>query len=240
MAYSDTTYSLDESASVLSIHPSTLLFWEEAFREELKIPRDPRGKLRFEERHLRAFVGIHRRILIEKRSLEETRLWLRKFYGQDAATAEMPGVTGTAVAGPVVGKIDALSQRVSELVESIDCLVRGQPGASRSGGTFDSIRGSAECRQQAPDLGGAKGRDHCPAQGGANTSAKCEARVVGADARDAERLTGQASFLKHRIGRKANPKALEAESHQSRGGGNVILKGDHPEISIPPPLPLTA
>lgn len=123
MAYSDTTYSLDESASVLSIHPSTLLFWEEAFREELKIPRDPRGKLRFEERHLRAFVGIHRRILIEKRSLEETRLWLRKFYGQDAATAEMPGVTGTAVAGPVVGKIDALSQRVSELVESMDCLV---------------------------------------------------------------------------------------------------------------------
>ena len=70
-------YTLDESAALLRLHNSTVQFWEEAFRNELNVARDPEGRLLFNDRHLQAINVIRRLVLEEKRPLAEARRQLR-------------------------------------------------------------------------------------------------------------------------------------------------------------------
>lgn len=68
---------------MLRINRATLLFWTEAFREELGLPSAFHSHVRFEERHLRAMVGIHRMVLTDHRSLDEVRGWICKLLRRE-------------------------------------------------------------------------------------------------------------------------------------------------------------
>src|SRR5690606_32412418 len=73
------SYTLEETARLLRLSPSTLLFWEEAFQNELNISRDAQGALCFEEHHLRALGELRQWILLERRPLHDVRQRLASF-----------------------------------------------------------------------------------------------------------------------------------------------------------------
>lgn len=95
-------YSVNEAAAILAIAPATLRFWEQTFRDELAVPRDDRGEIRFSDKHIDAISRIQRLVLEDGVSLDDAKHAMRSAPKAEStkSPAEEPDESNDAAPTP--------------------------------------------------------------------------------------------------------------------------------------------